>query len=147
MEYPPIERLNPRRRLVPTGSWRTLFVPGLVLVSLISLLYLGQTSDVASTGYDIVDLQTEQHQYQMKNEQLRFQIAQLESLDRIDHEASSRLHMGPPNHVVYVTAPRPVLPTLHPTATPDSHPSPTSLIGRLVRSVVSAISGPSKRGP
>jgi len=109
-QVPSIERTHHRRRLVPALPRRALFVPGLILIALVSLLYLSQTSDLAGTGYDIADLQSQQQQLQMQNEQLRLQIDQLESLDRVDKEASTRLHMGPPSHVIYVTAPPLTLP-------------------------------------
>lgn len=108
---PSIERLEKRRRLVPSLPRRAVFVSGLLLAALVSLLYLSQASDLAGTGYDIADLQTQQQQLQMENEQLQLQVAQLESLDRVDKEASTRLHMGPPSHVIYVSAPPLVIPT------------------------------------
>jgi len=131
-QVPPIERLNDRRRLVLALPRRALFIPGLLLVALVSLLYLSQTSDLAGTGYDIADLQSEQQQLQMQNEQLRLQVDQLESLDRVDKEATTRLHMGPPVHVIYVTAPPMTLPTpVATTQTPDSNraASPSGWLG------------------
>lgn len=95
---------------------RVLFMTVLIFGATLSLLYLNQTSDVAATGYDIADLQAQQQMLSMQNEQLRLQIAQLESLDRIDREATTRLHMGPPEHVVYVSASAAAIP--NPPATP-----------------------------
>lgn len=54
----------------------------------------------------------------MENEQLQLEVAQLESLDRIDREASARLHMGPPDRAVYVTAAPISIPTPRASPTP-----------------------------
>ncbi len=85
------------------------FAIGLVVIALVSLLYLSQTSAVASTGYDVKRLQDEQAQLQMRNGQLRMRVAQLQSLDRVDAEARARLKMGLPDKVLYVPveAPQP----------------------------------------
>lgn len=84
--------------------WATVFV-GISLLALLSLLYLSQASAVATTGYDIKRLESEKKQWQAKNEQLRFQVSQLMSLDRIEREASARLGMGKPQQVAFVSEP------------------------------------------
>jgi len=139
VEVVPTERALVERRLGDRAHGRIrgrlIFVPMLLVATILSLLYLGQTSDVATTGYDIADLQTQKRVLEMQNEQLRLKIAQLESLDRIDHEAATRLHMGPPLRQVYVTAqPQPI-----PSSTPSADPlttakasDPLATIWRLV---------------
>lgn len=103
----------------------------------LSLVYLNQTSDLAATSYDVAALQDEKTVWEMRNEQLRLQIAELQSLDRVDQSASTRLGMGPPSHVVYVNAPpQPVMvPTPTEAPAPTSAPISTSsireLLGRL----------------
>lgn len=116
----PIDRAVSRPRFTRINR-RALFLPLLLLAALVSLLYLGQTSDIAATGYAIADLQNQQQTLEMRHEQLEFKIAQLKSLDRVDQEATTRLHMGPPQRVVYVTAPS--APATIPTPTPA--PAPT----------------------
>lgn len=124
---------DPPRRLSP----RAAFIVGLILVTGLSLVYLNQTSDLAAASYDVAALQEEKTVWEMRNEQLRLQIAELQSLDRVDQAASTRLGMGPPSHVVYVNAaPLPfVVPT--PTAAPAPRSAPLStssireLLGRL----------------
>jgi hypothetical protein len=101
----------------------------LALAALISLLYLAQTSGVAITGYDIQQLELERDQWQYRNEQLRLQIAEAKSLDRVEHEASQRLTMGPPNQVVFV---RP--------AAPAERVEPAAPTGDLMGPLYSAIS-------
>lgn len=95
-----------------------MYVLALLLVTGLSLLYLSQTSDLAATSYDVAALQDEKSVWEMRNEQLRLQISELQSLDRVDHEASTRLGMGPPTHVVYVAAPAQSIAIPTPTATP-----------------------------
>jgi cell division protein FtsL len=84
---------------------RNLIFVVLALAALTSLLYVNQTGDLASTGYDVADLQNQKQQLEMRNEQLRLQVGQLESLDRIDQLASTQLKMGPPRNEIYVAAP------------------------------------------
>lgn len=85
---------------------------------MLSLVYLSQTSDIAASGYDIASLQAQREVLEMQNEQLRFQVAQLQSLDRIDREASSRLHMGPPEREIFISAPPVEVATPRPSPTP-----------------------------
>lgn len=88
--------------LVREVAWPLLLV--LTLFGLISLLYLAQASGVATTGYDIQSLEIQRRQWEAKNEQVRARIAALESLDRIEHEAKSRLRMTDPARVVFIQA-------------------------------------------
>lgn len=94
-------RTEVRSLSVPAG-----FTIALVAIALISLLYLAQTSAVATTGYDIKRLEDQKTQWEMKNEQLRMKIAQLRSLQRVEAEAGSRLKMGPPEKVIFVPVER-----------------------------------------
>jgi cell division protein FtsL len=96
-----------------TGGWtrRWVILCVLVLAAPLSFLYVNQTSSLAATGYDVAVLEGEKKIWQMRNEQLRLEVSQLESLDRIDRLAASKLGMGPPQHQIYVNAPALILPT------------------------------------
>lgn len=94
-------RVAARQSWVRSINVRAVFVPVLLLAGILSLLYLNQASDLASTSYDVAALQNERRIWEIRNDQLRLQIAELESLDRIDREASARLGMGPPQRVIY----------------------------------------------
>jgi cell division protein FtsL len=94
-----------RRRLTPSLRGRATFAVLLLTVAALSLLYLRQTNDLASVGYDVAALQQQQLLWQMRNEQLQLQVEQLQSLDRVDQVASSRLRLGPPTREVFVTVP------------------------------------------
>ena len=65
----------------------------LLAVCAVALVYLVQTSGVATTGYDIQRLQSERTEWQLRNEQLRLELAKLRSLTWVQTEAVSRLGM------------------------------------------------------
>ena len=73
------------------------WLPTLLLAaSLVALVYLLQTSGVASTGYDIQRLQSERADWQLRNEQLRLELAKRRSLTWVEAEATGRLGMQRP---------------------------------------------------
>ncbi|MCL4458321.1 MAG: hypothetical protein M1136_08410 [Chloroflexi bacterium] len=94
----PMARRSARGRLLSPS----LFVLVLVLGGLIGLLYLTQTSGIATTGYDIKRLEVEREQWLAQNEQLRLQIAELQSIKHIEQAARLRLHMQPPKEILFV---------------------------------------------
>jgi hypothetical protein len=63
---------------------------------LVALMYLLQTSGVATTGYDIQCLQAERDDWQLRNEQLQFELAKRRSLTWVESEAVGRLGMVRP---------------------------------------------------
>lgn len=133
---------NPNRSAhddATSGSWRRRLVIVLifVLAAPLSFLYVNQTSSLAAAGYDVTVLDGEEKLWQMRNEQLRLQVATLESLDRVDQVASSKLGMGPPQHQVFVNAPPTSLPPLPATA---SSATPTPMSGVL--SAIQQLVGP-----
>jgi hypothetical protein len=93
-------------RLPLVGRLRaTAWLPSILLAaSLVALVYLLQTSGVATTGYDIQRLQTERADWQLRNEQLRLELAKRQSLTWVESEAVGRLGMQRPEagSVVYV---------------------------------------------
>lgn len=105
------------RAEVKSFGLHAVFAVALVVVGLVSLLYLAQTSVVAGTGYDVKGLENQKAQWQIKNEQLRMKIAQLRALERVETEAASRLKMGPPTKVIFV-------PVETQTTAPDSRTAP-----------------------
>src|SRR5688500_2790012 len=68
----------------------------------VALVYLLQTSGVATTGYDIQRLQTERREWQLRNEQLRLELAKRRSLTWVEAEAVGRLGMQRPEKLTYV---------------------------------------------
>ena len=68
----------------------------LLAASLVALVYLFETGGVATTGYDIQRLQAERAEWQLRNEQLRLELAKRRSLTWIESEATGRLGMVRP---------------------------------------------------
>ena len=74
--------------------WATAWLPSVLLAGcLVALMYLLQTSGVATVGYDIQHLQVERDDWQLRNEQLRLELAKRRSLTWIEAEAVGRLGM------------------------------------------------------
>jgi hypothetical protein len=74
--------------------WATAWLPSILLAaSLVALMYLLQTSGVASTGYEIQRLQNERDDWQLRNEQLQLELAKRRSLTWIEAEATGRMGM------------------------------------------------------
>jgi hypothetical protein len=80
-------------RLKATAWWPTI----LLAASLVALVYLLQTSGVATTGYDIQHLQAERADWQLRNEQLHLELAKRRSLTWVEAEATGRLGMRRPD--------------------------------------------------
>src|ERR1700694_1664917 len=74
--------------------WATAWLPSVLLAGcLVALMYLLQASGVATVGYDIQRLQVERDDWQLRNEQLRLELAKRRSLTWIEAEATGRLGM------------------------------------------------------
>jgi len=74
--------------------WARAWLPSTLLAgSLVALMYLLQVSGVAATGYDNQRLQIERDDWQLRNEQLRLELAKRRSLTWIESEATGRLGM------------------------------------------------------
>ena len=89
--------------------WATAWLPSILLAAcLVALMYLLQTSGIATTGYDIQRLQTERDDWQLRNEQLQLELAKRHSLTWIESEATGRLGMvrAEPTALTYVKVSR-----------------------------------------
>jgi cell division protein FtsL len=80
------------------------------------LLYLEQTSRVVELGYELTRLQREREQVALEVAALRYQLAQRESLARVDDLARREYGMVPLRYVEALSVERPV-PTAVPTPT------------------------------
>src|SRR5438105_6500985 len=74
----------------------TLIFATIVLISMTSMLYLTQTSRVAATGYDISSAVDRRAHLERENQQLAMQVAERQSLLRVESEATNRLALLPP---------------------------------------------------
>jgi hypothetical protein len=89
--------------------WATAWLPSVLFAAcLVALMYLLQASSVATTGYDIQHLQQERDGWQLRNEQLRLELAKRRSLTWIEAEATGRLGMvrAEPTALTYIRTPR-----------------------------------------
>ena len=73
-----------------------------VLAGIASLFYLTQTSEVATTGYSIQELQVEESRWELRNEQLSLELDKARSLASVEAEATNRLKMVRPKDVIYL---------------------------------------------
>lgn len=80
-----------------------------ILLGIVSLFHLVQTSEVASTGYNIQELQAEETNWKVRNEQLALEVARAKSLSAVEQDASRRLGMVRPKDTVYLQPSREVL--------------------------------------
>lgn len=89
--------------------WATAWLPSILLAGcLVALMYLLQTSGVATAGYDIQRLQVERDDWQLRNEQLQLELAKRRSLTWVEAEAVGRLGMvrPQPTALTYVNVSR-----------------------------------------
>ena len=102
----------PRRLGVPrlSGSLRgrTVIVGASMLLIGIALLQVNQFSRLASTGYQINELNRERAARQAENHELEAEVARLSSLARVDWEARTRLHMEPAQQRLYISINHPL---------------------------------------
>lgn len=79
-----------------------MILSALALVSLVAGVYLSQASSVTATTYHIDELRLELNQLQNKNATLVLEIAQHESLSRVEKRARE-LGFSPTRNVEYMT--------------------------------------------
>jgi cell division protein FtsL len=82
----PAERTPEQRNMVA-------LLVAILLVSVISLLYMNQAGRLATSGYQISNLQNERDRLQRENQSLEVQLAQLRALPRIEDVAKQKLQM------------------------------------------------------
>jgi len=78
-----------------------LFIAALLVIG-VALLQVNQFSRLASTGYQINELNRERASRQAENHELEAEVASLSSLARVDWEARTRLHMEPAQQKLYI---------------------------------------------
>lgn len=65
----------------------------ILLISVISLLYMNQAGQLATSGYQISNLQNERDRLQRENENLEVQLSQLRALPHVEEVANQKLQM------------------------------------------------------
>lgn len=127
-EATPEPQLAPESHTRPRGArlnnaW--LFTIVALAISLIGLLYLVQTSQVASLGYEVSRLERERADKALENQRLTWELSRYQSLPEVERQATGRLGMEPLEQVadrMYLTIPAPAaaeLPTPEPEAGDD----------------------------
>lgn len=76
----------------------------LAMSAILAILYLIQIGQVATTGYDITDLQKQARSLEQENERLEFRIAEYRSIKSIE-ERLARLNLVAADEVVYAAVP------------------------------------------
>ena len=71
----------------------------------VALVYLLETSGVATAGYDIQRLQTEKREWELRNEQLRLESSKMHSLAWVESQAINRLGMQPADKPTFLAVP------------------------------------------
>ena len=112
---PPASPQRQGRALPAALKWEDTSLPGLgrvravgwapavlMAAGAVALMYLAQTSGVATTGYDIQRLQAERSEWTIRNEQVKLELAKLRSLAWVESEAVRRLGMQRPESVTYL---------------------------------------------
>jgi cell division protein FtsL len=108
-------------RAPKTGEVRlaTRFLLITLLVCLGSIVWLSQTSTLVSLGYGIAGMEKQRAQLNIDAQRLQSQIAQYESIKRIEDEAKNKLGMVPAKNSVYVK-----IPAIQPESTPAASTNP-----------------------
>jgi hypothetical protein len=103
------------RRVPPALEWQDvslpfmgrvraeLWLPTILLAACaVALVYLAETSGIATTGYDIQRLQAERSEWELRNEQLSLELDKLHSLAWVESQATTRLGMQRPAKVTHI---------------------------------------------
>ncbi|HUG14839.1 MAG TPA: cell division protein FtsL [Thermomicrobiales bacterium] len=76
-------------------------------ITVVGLLYLVQTAQVASLGYEATRLEQERAAAALENQQLTYEVASLEALPRIERLAVDTLDMQAVRARIFVVVPLP----------------------------------------
>ena len=109
---------NARAKKTPKAG-QARFFSRFILVTLLiclgSIVWLSQTSTLVSLGYDVTRMEKQKADLDTAAQRLQSQIAEYESLSRIEDEAKSKLGMVPAKNSIYVN-----IPASQPESTPAS---------------------------
>jgi cell division protein FtsL len=97
------QKTTPLSEFVRSPSLPVLLTVSALAIALAALLPLVQSSDATTTNGNIQLLQQEKADWQARLHALELEIATLGSLDRIEREAITRLHMKAPEQTHYIT--------------------------------------------
>ena len=89
--------------LLHSPSLPALLIVAAMVIGLAALLPLVQSSDATSINGNIQKLEQDKADWQARLHEIELDIASLGSLDRVERDATQRLHMKAPNSVQYIT--------------------------------------------
>jgi hypothetical protein len=120
----PLEQAKARRSQLPRylrlDGGRYLIAAGLIL-SLMSLISLGQTGHLAAQGYELAKLQSEQTDLLRARSALQLRLSEAESLTKIEQRAASEnMRLMTPDQARYITI-APPAPTQQPSVDKVTH--------------------------
>lgn len=99
-----------------------LFAVVALSITVVGLLYLVQTAQVASLGYELTRLERERAAVAIENQQLTYAVANYESLPRVEQLATGPLAMEPIDDYRFLIVPLPAhdeLPLPSPLSRPE----------------------------
>jgi cell division protein FtsL len=91
-----------RRRPYFVMNGATMVAIAAIALTVIGILYLIQTSEVAQLGYDMSRLQTQRDSLTLEISELEYEIARYESIQTIEEYATSRLGMAPMTNYEFI---------------------------------------------
>ncbi len=97
------ERKHPASGLLQAPNLPVVVLFAGMVVALAALLPLVQSSGATTTAGRISQLEGQKADWQARTRELETEIATMGSLDRIEKEATERLHMVPPVDAYYIT--------------------------------------------
>ncbi|HEX2912781.1 MAG TPA: septum formation initiator family protein [Chloroflexia bacterium] len=84
-------------------AWRLILLA--LLFALAAIVWLSQTSTIVKLGFDIENFERQKVVLDRQAEELKSQIAQYESLQRVEEEARTKLGMIPAKTTIFVKVP------------------------------------------
>lgn len=110
----------PRRRYLALNGATTLVIAAVAL-SIIGILYLVQTSQVAGLGYELGRLQAERDELALEMAKLGYDVSRYESLETVEGIATKQLGMVEMEEFRFLPLQRPASDQLPPAA-PEEFP-------------------------
>lgn len=106
-QTPPAPKPRPRSSAPKPMNAAFLFAVVALSITIVGLLYLVQTAQVASLGYELTRLERERAAAALENQQLTFTVANFESLPRVEQLAFGPLAMQPVEDYRFLIVPLP----------------------------------------
>lgn len=103
----PAARTGSRRQPYLIINGATMVAIAAIALTVIGILYLIQTSEVAQLGYDLSRLQAQRDDITMELSELEYEVARYESLQTVEEVAVTELGMTPMSNYEYIEIQQP----------------------------------------